>query len=358
LQIRKYKNYKDPRNFRLFLVGVSLFSLTIGVFTASTVAWFDISNNLVVNSLTIGTEDKSGVKISFSEDGSLYSNVTPSIFEENTGITNKMPLVPVTGTHQSDWLNEDTVFEETVPVLHVGPLSDDVAGAGYYQFPMYFVLPDSGYVYLDKTTTIKANSDENEKTSRKLGIAESVLNQIEGCTRVSFYSDDCGYKIYEPNVDDSSKTYLGGRLDFAPFDGYYDFDSMTQSEKLYGEYTVDSDLYYGVASSKDTGYSGELTCFNSGTKAGIRPLDIQRSIEKGGLKIKQEQTYSWRDLEPPTGVADVGNPITYCRIGDPKKVIVTIYCEGWDLDTVGSIIQSSLNMKLVFTAKYMPKIGS
>jgi hypothetical protein len=50
-------------------------------------------------------------------------------------------------------------------------------------------------------------------------------------------------------------------------------------------------------------------------------------------------------------------PITYCYAGEPKEIILTIYVEGWDFDTVTAIVQASFNLNLVFTAAYMPKIS-
>lgn len=333
--------------------------MTLGVFVTSTVAWFDISNNLIVNNLELGFSDKDkGVQVSFSAHGTKYSTAAKDILENETPYREKYPLVPVTSAYQSQWLNDSTVFDDTVPVLHVSPTDNDVTTVGFIQFPVYFTTAQDGYIYLDSKTSLKANTEENAKSASKNKISQSVLDKIERCSRVSFYSDDCGFKIYEPNVLQSSNTAFAGRLDLNPFDTYYDYNS-SKEEILYGEYNKEDnpEIYHGLALSEDVPLVGDSDCFNAGTKAGVAPLDLETSISKGGLKIAHEKTYPLSEMTPPEDGQSLGNPITYCYMGEPKKVIMTVYVEGWDLDAVGAVVQASFNLNLVFTAAYMPKIS-
>jgi len=333
--------------------------MTLGVFVTSTVAWFDISNNLIVNNLELGFSDDKGVQVSFSADGKKYSLADPTVLEKEVGYESSKPLIPVTSAYQSDWLNDKAVFGETMPVLHLGPVDgNSVTKSGYLQFPVYFTSAQDGYIYLDSATILKANDEENAKSAKKFHLSESDLKNIEKCARVSFYSQDFGFQIFEPNVNTPSKTLFGGRLDINPFDGFYDYNASAKREIMYGEYNSDSAiLYYGLASTENTGYDGTLTCFNSGTKAGISPLDLEKSIQDGGLKIVQENAHSLSEMVPPEDGQSVGLPITYCYAGEPKEIILTIYVEGWDFDTVAAVIQSSFNFDLVFNAVYMPKIS-
>jgi hypothetical protein len=334
--------------------------MTLGVFVTSTVAWFDISNNLIVNNLSLSFSDDKGIKVAFSDGGEEYSIADATILEKETNYHSSDALYPVTSAFQSKWLNEKTSFAGTTPILRVGPQDGEgVADKGFIQLPLYFVTPQDGYIYLDASTSFLADQAENEKTARRLKLNLADLNKIQGCIRVSFYSDDFGFKIFEPNVAVSSNTLLGGRLDINPFDGYFDYNEKTKREILFGDYNKDADptLFYGLASADDTKPEGEVDCFHSGTKAGIAPLDIESSTESGGLLITQEKTYPLSDMLAPSDGMPGGNPVTYCVAGEPHKVIVTIYVEGWDFDTVASIVSSSVSMNLSFTAMYAPKIS-
>jgi len=362
IKILKLKNYKDPNNLRLLSTGLVLFSLTLGVFITSTVAWFDISNNLIVNSLTMTFgKDPDTVKIGFSEDGTFYSDVDSAILEREAGFAPNHAFHPVTSGFQSEWLSPSTPFEGTLPVLHTDPVEGNaVATSGFLQLPLYFETSEDAYIYLDTGTSFSANTDENLKAAKKLHLQPADLNQIAFCSRVSFYSQDYGFKIFEPNVTASSKTALGGRLDLKPFDGYFDYDKSTSSEVLFGDYNQSESptLYYGSAPTEDTTYEGTNTCFNAATRAGIRPLDVATSESLGGLKITRETTYTLAELMAPEGGGrlGVGRPLAYCYAGVPKKVILTVYVEGWDLDTVQAVSASSFNMNIVFTALMMPKV--
>jgi hypothetical protein len=335
--------------------------MTLCVFVTSTVAWFDISNNLIVNNLSLSFSDDKGIKVAFSDGGEEYSVADATVLEKETSYRSSDALYPVTSAFQSEWLNNQTVFADTTPILRAGPQDGNAkAEKGFIQLPLYFVTPQDGYIYLDASTSFLADQAENEKTARKLKLNLADLNKIQGCIRVSFYSDDFGFKIFEPNVSTSSQTLLGGRLDINPFDGYFDYSEKMKREMLFGDYNKDDDptLFYGLATTEDTKPDGEVDCFHSGTKAGIAPLDIETSIKSGGLVITKEKTYPLSEMLAPSDGMPSGNPVTYCVAGEPHKVIVTIYAEGWDFDTVASIVSSSVSMNLSFTAMYAPKISN
>jgi hypothetical protein len=333
--------------------------MTLGVFVTSTVAWFDISNNLIVNELLIGMDDDKGIQIGLSKDGTFYKSLDSTILKE-AGFDSGAGLHTVTSGFQKDWLNDSTDYKTAKPELHRGPVSQEVADSGFFQFELYALLPNDGYLYLDPSTTLVANEAENEKTARRYNMSTTYLNKAARCARVSFFSEDCGFTIYEPNETTPSKTALAGRLDFNPSDTYYDYNAGTRSEILYGDYQIDDDigLSYGLALSDDTEQEGDWSCFNARTKAGIRPIDVETSVAKGGLTITHEDAKVLSDLVPPEDGQSLGNPIAYCPMGEPTRFIVTYYVEGWDLDCVQGVALASLDLKLVFTAVLRPKISN
>jgi hypothetical protein len=333
-----------------------LFSLTMGAFVTSTVAFFDISNNLVVNNLAMAFADEGGIKVAFSEDGEYYSDVGSDLLEANTSYDHAKSLLPVTSSFESQWLNSSTVFDETVPRFHLNPVDDSVATKGFIQFPLFVKTKRDGYVYLDDATTVTPNEAANRKAAAKYGVSKAALDTIANCVRVSFYTEEYGYQIYEPNVAKPSDTALAGRLDYSPVDSYYDHEldeaSNADREIIYGDYNSSDNptLFYRPASEEDSKLIGTRSCFNASTKAGVSALDIERSVSEGGLIIAHEKTLTLADLDQPASNEGVGHPLLYCRADEPQRMVLSVYVEGWDLDCIEAVNESSFDMSIVLTA--------
>lgn len=337
-------------------MGIALFSLTLGVFVTSTVAWFDISNNLVVNTMSLSLGDPDSVQVAFSEDGEYYSELTSDLLEANTAYKKSDAIQPVTSSYQSEWLNSETNFADAVPLFKRGPDSDRQADYGYIQLDLYLKTQYNGYVYLDDTSYVKANMTANAKTAKNENLSEADLNNVPDCMRISFYTEEYGFKIYEPNVSEPSQTRFGGRIDYAPETGYFDYyqdpSNKEYYETFFGEYNKADNptLYYGPVSDSDSLVTGTVTGFNASTKAGVHPLDVAKSESDGGLKIATEKTYVMSELVAPATGKGVGLPLLYCYADEPKRIVISIYCEGWDLDAVKAVSKASFDMSVVLTA--------
>ena len=174
-----------------------------------------------------------------------------------------------------------------------------------------------------------------------------ALYSVEDAIRVSFYSED-GYVIYEPNVETGSKTKLGGLLDVSFYDGYIDYNSSFE-EVLYGEYNEDANLIYDDAVDHDVEhheYESAKPGVGGKTKAGIRHLNLDKSVSEGNLKIKEEETYSLSEL------LHTKKWVTYIAPNEIKRLVITIYLEGWDKECSNDLINAAFNAHIAFMGEH------
>jgi hypothetical protein len=343
-------NIVSDSNFRLFAMGVALLCLTLSAFVSTTLAWFDISDNLIVNNLSMSFDKDDYFKIGLKKDETIdyFQDLDSGTLESYSSYRHEDPLGTVTSAFQNEWLDNVADPTSVEPLFLAGPTSKALAKTGFYQFDFYFLSSHDAYIYLDPDTFLSASKEENAKTAAKKNLSSDELNQIEHCARVSFYNAEMGYKIYEPNAEVGSTTLLGGRLDITPRDGYFDYGS-DKKELLYGEYNSDATLYYGETGAVKA-LTGTASCFNALSASDVSALDLERSEKEGGLLIKKEETYPLSDLLHDPESNELGHPLAYAPMGVPTRVVVSVYVEGWDLDTVESVANASFDLKLVFSA--------
>lgn len=330
-------------------MGLALFSLTLSAFVTSTVAWFAVSDYLRVENIAItfeGQEIQIGQKDANNEinwgekvtsDEQIYLTPVSSMFQNNDA-TNYA-------------IKQNPTFANQYPQSSGNHGDTGIATKGFHQMEVFLKCEVGTYLYLDESTAIKANSTMNRVIAGETGKSLEELNNVENAMRVSFYSQDASL-IYEPNVKESSHTKLGGLLDVQPWDGYYDYNSSSMEELLYGEYNNDAILYYDSPSADDETHP-EVEALRDGfkgkTKKGVKHLDLEKSIKDGGLEIKEEQTYTLEEL----GVG--GQEILYLYPGVTTRLVITFYLEGWDLDCSSDLIDSAFSADINFIGLQKPK---
>jgi hypothetical protein len=235
-----------------------------------------------------------------------------------------------------------------VPEFRKGPYDDSVAEGGYFQFEFYVKTNRDAYVYLSPDTTLLSDHDRNESIARQKHLDAAELDHLSKCARVSFYSEEYGYTIFEPNVEESSHTPFAGRLDLNPTDGYYDNDG--EKETMFGEYNRDEATLYYDEEARVSDITGEASCFNAKTADGVAALDVPKSIKEGNLKIATEKTYSLSELTPDEEGQSLKHPLLYAPLNEPTRLVVTVYVEGWDYDTISSVASGYFNLDLKFSA--------
>lgn len=331
-------------------MGLALFSLTLSAFVTSTVAWFAVSDYLRVENIEIsfegqdiqiGQQTESGAinwGSEVSSDEQIYLTPVSSMFQDNRASNYATKAFP---TYANQYPQSSGNCGDT-----------GIATKGFHQMEVFLRCEVGTYVYLDKTTSIKANETMNRIIADQTGKSLEELNNIEKAMRVNFYSQDASI-IYEPNVTESSHTKLGGLLDVQLWDGYYDYNSSSMEELLYGEYNNNNAvLYYDEPSETDTLHPETDSLkdgFKGKTRAGVKHLDLEKSKTQGGLEIKEEETYTLDDL------AVGGQEIMYLYPGVTTRLVVTFYLEGWDLDCSSELIDAAFSAELNFIGLQKPK---
>jgi hypothetical protein len=345
---------KSPKlisNLKIALVGGILLAFTLSVSVVSTLAWFDISNNLILNDMDIQFAKNEKFELGLKKDNEItyYTDVTSDILSEyNDFYRDDQTLATVTSAYESTWLNSSTNKATALPQFRAGPYDDSIAEGGYFQFEFYVRTNRDAYVYLSPDTTLTSDHSKNQNIARKYRLNADQLDHISKCARVSFYSEEYGYTIYEPNVAQSSQTPLAGRLDLKPADGYFDNDGT--KELMFGEYNKGSASLIYDDEARINDIAGEASCFNAKTADGVAALDVPKSIKEGNLKIATEKTYSLSELTPDEEGQSLKHPLLYAPLNEPTRLVVTVYVEGWDYDTISSVASGYFNLDLKFSA--------
>lgn len=363
-------------NHKLFMVGLLAFSLTVVASVTSTYAWFAVSEAGKVSFMDLKINEDHSIKIGLkNNDGEIdyYESINDGILEEHfVSYHAGSALADVSSMYTDLWLNENTNYETAYPILRQSYAADGnihesyPATQGYYQFEFFFKSDSDMYLFLDyEETKCQALHDENLKyanayndgvsdESKKINVKD--LDNVVNATRVSFFSSN-GYYIYEPNALTSSHTLLGGILDVAPKDGYFDYDSSAMKETVYGEYDESATLVYDDPQTEDSSLSGKESCFNAIHKAGVSRFNYEASVAQG-LSIKEEKTYTLEQLGIKSGQGQFDKesmtPIAALKENTPTRVVVTIYLEGWDFDVTEAIGNGKFNLNLGFKGLAAP----
>lgn len=328
------------------VVVISLIALFVvaGTSIGTTVAWFSNGNWARIEHAKITLKTEPDIWISTSKDGKFKDELTK---EELLQVEQ---FKPVTSMYSEKWISDKSdkpLF--TYDFNHV--LDGDTptyTTSNLYSQEIYFKSNDNVYVTLDSSkVSFSADEAKNKEVYEKMKadhpeMSIEGLNNLYKSLRVSvLYKDDTTYSyvIYDPYKE--SDTLFAGALD-ADHNGVFDFDSYTNKEIMYGDYHGDQFITYDEASSKDVPYVGKLTCFNSGHRANIAQLNLQKSIE-AGLQVGVEKSESKETIEKALSI-----PV---RDDVATKVYINLYFEGWDLDNTILTQYGYFNVNLGFKIK-------
>ena len=353
---------------------IAMYTLVLALLVTSvsiSVAWFVASNTLYVNSINISLDADRELEISeFKDDG--YSD---HVDYNESDIPDF--FIPVTSAHSSLWTSEKkerpVFFDETLYSVaeNFQTYKEVSEGNGYFSKKYYIKADDDAFITIDpENTFIEANKEYNaihaeelfefyqntdEKKYEKykeLSVDDiyTRLNRIVLAMRFSILICDereYTYTIIDPNYQE--ETLVGGLLDNAAdefYDHYVKDGTDEKYERIYGEYEG-IPVYDGPAGSnsalKDP---NEIpNAFNARHKEGVRPFNKLKSETENGFKFKSEGAIN---------IDDFKNTIKpfhfYVDMDVPRAIIVSIYIEGWDLDsvnyTMGAAFKANLSFKI------------
>jgi hypothetical protein len=333
----------DRTKKRLAIAGIALTSAMLVASVGFTVAWYNGSSNLAVYNFDITLANK---ELTISTD-----NVEFKDHLTKDDIKDAIPekYRPVSSAFSQNWLDQ----KATTPQFTSGYTGNDpekvdmtsindvgIMNQGFFQKELYLKCTSFAKVTLDvENTYINADKAANATIASKLQRkvypdmtveqVEEYLNRIEDSLRFSILvlndtgsevkDEDYKYTIVDPHKNGTTK--LGGILD-TDLDGYY--DSYDGKEIIYGDVSNSSQAEWGDARSADEGNKGTNSCFDAAHRQGVQPLDYEESKNRGML-INEEKTLSLEEL----------NQFTLTLQADvSKKIVLSLYIEGWDQDSV------------------------
>ena len=347
-----------------FAMLIGIIALNIATVSMS-IAWYARGANVAIDAIDIVFDGDRDLKIATKVDGDYVDHLNYSELNPTT------KFMPVTSAHSDMWMSEHKekpVFYDDTKVFsysgqHYVPAT---ATGGYFSQDLYIMGDDDLYITIDPNKTyIEPNEVYNQTFARQLfneyqasedpvkmaityeEILEA-LNHVHESMRISILvinDETYDYKIIDPNYN-GSETVLGGLLD-NDVDNYYDyyFNSSENAyyERLYGDYT--GEIIFDEPSTSDSELENPdepASAFNAKHKAGIKTVNLEQSIENG-LEIKKEDILTLEDFEQ--GHVKYHFPI---RSETPTKVVVSIYIEGWDLESINGTMGATFSAGVGF----------
>ena len=344
-----------------FLIGMIAISVTSLSFS---IAWYASSNFLRVDPIDIAIECDRSIKIS--------PTTNPEDFKEHldtdSGALNKIPMfAPVSSIKSEDWILQ----RASTPMFYDcarywgapgEPDMDPIRADDNYYFSqeLYLYADDDVYLTLDtentylktdeaaNTVTAQKYKNENPEVTWTVEEIKEKLDQLNKAMRFSILipgEDFYQYYIIDPNRVDDTKVYFGGVLDNSKNQYYdsYTFDSQFY-ETVYGDIKNRDKIVYDEPLAEDTELIGEPSAFNAKHMANTHPLNFQKTIENGA-EIATENSLTLGEIADNQNLLRFPVYHGYSRV---RKIVLSIYIEGWDLRSINSTMGSSFTANLAF----------
>ena len=358
------------KNKLIVTLYIALIALSVASVSMS-VAWFATSRVLYVNSINISFDADRELEISLSKDDGYVEHIDHTELEA-TGV-----FLPLTTAHSDEWTSQ----KKDSPIFYDESNATEAeifttykeADHGYFSQKFYIRGDDDMFITIDpEKSYIRPNEeynasyaeflydyyqriqDEHYDRYKEFTVDELYerLNNVVKAMRFSILIKDeneYSYTIIDPHYEE--ETLLGGLLDNA-MDQYYDYYHKESTneyyERLYGDYNINpEDLVYDEPLAQDSEFNDPNqvpTAFNARHKQGVKRLNLEKSIEEKNLEIKKEGAINLEDFKNDK------KPFHFpIKMDEPKELVVSIYIEGWDLDSVNYTMGAAFFSNLTFT---------
>ena len=357
---------------------IALAALSISL----TLAWYGASDRLNVENLEVSVYSKGNLKISTSPNPETFvENLTN---EDLNNLSDDFLFAPVSTMYKKSWMDQKAAIPEfydsaSKQVLSSGEPYLEKAEYGYFQRDIYLLttVPNQ-YAVLDLSSETDGgcffktgdnfaraqdlyNKYHDVWTDLSLSDIQNKLDNLINCLRVSILvnqGEDYHYYIIDPTKNEEDVTYLGGRLDNDK-NGYFDSYKNLQGEHkevIYGEVNDRSLIEYddpvdpdfkdnSGAAVVDEASHFLSNSFVANSKPSVYTYNKDKS-EENGFEIAKEESLSLEKLK-----TDDTSLLIPLVSGEPTKIVLSIYLEGWDLDCINATMGASFNTKLSFKLK-------
>ena len=345
-----------------------------------TLAWYGASDRLKVENLDLTVNVRGDLKISTSPDENTF--VTDLYNEDLNDLGDDFLFAPVSSMNRSQWMDQksdtplfyDSAYKQIFESTGEPYVEQVEKGCGFFQKDIYLLTNiRSQYAVLDFDHENKDNgsyfeSNDNSRRAQELYDAyheewgltkeqiQERLDNLINSLRVSILVNQENfyhYYIIDPIKQAGDKTYLGGRLDNnnnGYFDTYKDRSTSepTLKEVVYGEISDRSQIVYDDPSGQDIEpvikSQHFVNSFEGVSRKDAYRYNHEATIEKGLIAEEGALSISELDVEDP----ELKIPL---KAGEPTKITLSIYLEGWDLDCINATMGASFKTKLSFKLK-------
>ena len=385
--------------------------ITLAVASVSmSVAWFATSNRLFVNGINISLDTDRGLEISESIDKDYGDSVTHSDKDANgvfIPLTSAHSKTWTSIKKDSPIFYDESNCSEVEDFVSYRAVEE---GYGYFSKKIYLLADHDVYVTIDPDKTFfepaseiynkdvandiakeykelqtqyddleakaEANPDQykNEfevfktvyssklehlryfkkeelKTKSEKELAKDILTRLDKISDAMRFSlliidvDEYSYTIIDPNKHEA--TLYGGVLDNSVDQNYDTFLKESTNEwyeRVYGE--VSGTPVYDDPDQYDPEvfeYPDDIpSAFNARHKEGVKTFNLKESL-KNGFEIAEEPSLGLDDFR-----GDKSKFHFPVYMDTPKEVIVSVYLEGWDRDSVNYTMGATFNADLTF----------
>lgn len=358
---------------------ICLLSCLVAITAASTsvsVAWYARAAFLSVEEINVRLAGSSDLLIGTSKEKTSFKSTL-----EYDDLLKVDAFEPVTSINQEEWFmmgNKYPVFYEsfndrattivsTETNVYAEPY-EKVTTDGYYSQELYLYAENDYYAMINvENTSFQANQFSNWNRAQKLAeeygakTAEEYyedLNKIIDSIRFSVLVDTSSkydYKLFDP-VKNQETTKLGGLID-THMVGIFDtagFEEL-KCETLYGEVN-DRNLISYYDEPQPEGIIGKHTWFNSGHDKTAKQINFEKSYENG-LFIKEEEALSLAEYQAlkqkvinrsATQEEIDSTLLIPVKTGVPSRIVLSIYFEGFDIDSIIETMSASFTCKITF----------
>ena len=346
-----------------FILGFYVGVIALCVATVSmSIAWYASSTQVRIEGLVMTVDCDRELAISTERDGKYVEKLEPEELQQ-VGL-----FSPVTAAHSSQWKANKSDMPVFYDETKYSSLENynlvNIANHGYFSQKLYLKSDDDLYVTIgSKNTYINPNTDYNPIYAHELYqeyqdgddeflkslSEEDIVSRLDRLVEAMRFSilvtdeTDYNYAIIDPHKTED--TLFGGLLDNDK-DKYYDYFVKGEEnyERVYGEYVGEPS--YIDASNDDSPYlspNEEPNAFNAKHKAGVKKANLEDHTN--GFEIVKEESIKLEDFDKE--VKPLRIPVYR---NQPREIVLSIYIEGWDIDSInctkGATFISNLEFKI------------
>lgn len=358
------------RERKVAAFGILLFSAMLVASITMTVAWYQGASYMEIDGFDISVKSPD---LQLSTDNEYFQD---SLSKDSLQKVDNFK--PISSYAQDEWMashSTEPIFYQEYDSIDSEIMSADkatITSSGFFSQDIYIKCSQSYYISFvgddelkkDEQPLFVANEKANLERAKRLVklpeyqgyTVEEITERLNGVIhsmRISVLvleqtgdnadqssNEDYAYYIVDPYKN--SDTYIGGILD-ADLSGSY--DSFSGKEVVYGDVTSGDKAKYDASQANDSTLEGELTCFNSTHQKGVQRFN-QSESENAGLTIAKEKSIALEDIDSfEEGNLGMNFPL-YKDVS--RRLRLSIYLEGWDLDNTNCTMFGSFYVNLKF----------